>query len=48
MISCKKCLLPETHETISFDSQGTCNICTQHSDKTKKIDWGAKKEQLKK
>ena len=48
MITCKKCLLPETHETISFDSKGTCNICLQHSEKKEKINWESKKEELKK
>ena len=37
MISCKKCLLPETHETITFDSGGTCNICAQNSYKEEKL-----------
>ena len=47
MITCKKCLLPETHETISFDSAGVCNICEQNSYKEEKIDWDKKKEELK-
>ena len=37
MKKCKKCLLPETHETINFDSEGTCNICNQYSDKKEKL-----------
>ena len=28
MKRCKRCLLPETVETICFDSDGVCNICT--------------------
>ena len=24
---CTKCVTPETHETITFDTQGICNIC---------------------
>tara|TARA_B110000444_G_C18792107_1_gene572963 strand:+ start:263 stop:1450 length:1188 start_codon:yes stop_codon:yes gene_type:complete len=48
MITCKKCLLPETHETITFDSDGTCNICDLNSYKEEKIDWDIKKEELKK
>ena len=30
MKNCNKCLLPETHETIAFNSEGVCNICTQN------------------
>ena len=37
MKKCKKCLLPETHETINFDSEGTWYICNQYSDKKKKL-----------
>jgi N-acetyl sugar amidotransferase len=37
-------LLPETHETIEFDSVGTCNICQQHDFKKSKIDWGKKRK----
>ena len=48
MKKCSNCLLPETHETIAFDSKGTCNICTQYSVKEEKIDWGKKKEELHK
>ena len=39
MKSCSKCLLPETHETIEFDSIVECNICSQHKFKKKKINW---------
>ena len=48
MKNCSNCLLPETHETIAFDSKGTCNVCTQHVFKEEKIDWETKKEELKK
>ena len=48
MKKCTKCLLPETHETINFDSKGTCNICTQQSDKKEKINWKTQKEELDK
>lgn len=48
MISCKKCLLPETHETINFDNDGSCNICTQNLEKKEKIDWDKKKKELTK
>ena len=29
MKRCTKCVTPETHETIMFDKQGICNICSQ-------------------
>ena len=35
MKSCSSCLLPETHETIQYDTMGTCNICEQHKYKKK-------------
>lgn len=37
------CGLPETHETISFDDEGVCNICRQHEFKKEQIDWGENK-----
>ena len=46
MIRCTKCGLPETHETISFDDAGVCNICRQHLVKHEKIDWQANKAAL--
>lgn len=46
MKRCIKCGLPETHETISFDNEGICNICRQHEYKHDKIDWAAQKQAL--
>ena len=42
---CIKCVLPETHETITFDAEGVCNICLGQERKIG-IDWGAKKKEL--
>lgn len=42
---CKKCLLPETHETISFDEQGVCSVCRNFSIK-QDIDWSQRYEML--
>ena len=39
MIKCKKCLYPETYETITFDSKGICNICDQNLVQKEKINW---------
>ena len=46
MKRCTRCGLPETHETISFDADGVCNICRQHEFKNDKIDWTANKQAL--
>lgn len=43
MKKCRKCGLPETYETIEFDSSGLCNICIQHKFKTDVIDWDKRK-----
>jgi N-acetyl sugar amidotransferase len=43
---CTRCVLPETHETISFDDEGVCNICRQQEFKQVSIDWGVRKRQL--
>jgi len=47
MKKCKKCLLPETHESVTFDKEGVCSVCRQIEFKTTKIDWDKKKEDLK-
>jgi N-acetyl sugar amidotransferase len=46
MKRCTKCGLPETHETISFDEVGVCNICRQHEYKAEHVDWTNGKKQL--
>ncbi|TAK09363.1 MAG: N-acetyl sugar amidotransferase, partial [Candidatus Manganitrophaceae bacterium] len=43
---CTRCVLPETHETITFDAEGVCNICRQQEYKQTQIDWSAKKKEL--
>jgi N-acetyl sugar amidotransferase len=43
---CTRCVLPETHETITFDAEGVCNICRQQEHKQGVIDWEAKKDEL--
>lgn len=39
MQRCTKCVIPETHETISFDHCGVCNVCRHIEYKDEKIDW---------
>ena len=46
MKRCTRCGLPETYETIEFDSYGVCNICRQHEYKKDKIDWSERKKML--
>ena len=46
MKQCNKCLLPETHETIEFNSAGACNICESQDFRNSKIDWDLKKKEL--
>lgn len=36
-------MLPETHETITFDEAGDCNVCNNHLVKKETIDWPSKK-----
>ena len=43
---CTKCLLPETHESITFDETGVCSICRQVEFKEGKIDWESRKRDL--
>lgn len=42
---CKKCLLPETHETILFDDFGLCSVCTNLNTK-QTIDWLDRRSKL--
>ena len=46
MKRCIQCGLPETHETIAFNSEGVCNICLQQKTKHENIDWSANKKVL--
>jgi N-acetyl sugar amidotransferase len=43
---CSRCLLPETHETIVFDSEGVCNVCRGQEIKQAQLNWPAKKKEL--
>ena len=45
MKRCVSCLLPETHETISFNSDGVCNICQNQGIK-QSIDWAKRLNDL--
>ena len=43
---CNSCLLPETYETIEFDTQGVCNVCRSKEFRDEKIQWDIRKKQL--
>jgi N-acetyl sugar amidotransferase len=43
---CTRCTIPETHETITFDGEGVCNICRQHETKHAIIDWDARRQEF--
>jgi N-acetyl sugar amidotransferase len=43
---CSRCMTPETHETVTFDEEGVCNVCRQHEHKKTAIDWNARKADL--
>ena len=42
---CKRCLLPETHETLVLDAEGVCNVCRAQEVKAE-INWTARLDQL--
>ena len=43
---CNKCGIPETYETVEFNENRICNICTQKDFKDTKIDWNSRKNIL--
>jgi N-acetyl sugar amidotransferase len=46
MITCTRCLLVETHETVEFDADGVCNVCRNIEYKRNVIDWDERRRQL--
>lgn len=46
MKSCVRCLLPETHETISFDARGVCSVCLNREFRDEHIDWHSRRNSL--
>lgn len=45
MKKCVLCLLPETHETITFDGSGVCSVCNNFG-KKQEVDWKARQDAL--
>lgn len=46
--TCSRCMIPETHETVTFDEEGVCNVCRQQEHKKGAIDWASRKTDLDK
>lgn len=46
MKSCSKCVMPETSETLSYDTKGVCSVCRQVEFKQESIDWAARQVDL--
>ncbi len=45
---CNACQLPETYETIEYDSNSVCNICTSAQHKQEGVNWDERKQLLDK
>ncbi|MDJ0893596.1 MAG: N-acetyl sugar amidotransferase [Alphaproteobacteria bacterium] len=43
---CKKCLTPETEQTVTFDDDGICNMCQVADERDHAIDWDARRKEL--
>lgn len=44
---CKKCVLPTSRPGIFLDDAGICSACIGHTEKTAKIDWGKRGNELR-
>lgn len=45
LLRCSKCLLPESHETITFDNFGVCSVC-RNAEMKEGVHWDARKREL--
>ena len=45
MKTCSNCVIPETSETLIFDKNNKCSVCTQIKEKNQ-INWKKKEEDL--
>lgn len=43
---CKTCLIPETEQTVTFDSEGVCNMCRSAKVRDREIDWSERAEEF--
>ncbi|MBF0267977.1 MAG: N-acetyl sugar amidotransferase [Alphaproteobacteria bacterium] len=39
---CTRCVMPETAESLTFDTQGVCSVCKQIEVKQTTVDWAAR------
>lgn len=46
MKTCSKCVMPETAETLAFDTKGVCTVCRQVEFKEQNVDWTARKAEF--
>jgi len=43
---CKKCLIPETEQTVTFDADGVCNMCAVAKERDEDVDWDARRQEF--
>jgi len=43
---CKRCVQPDTRPGIILNYEGVCSACVGHEEKTKRIDWKARRREL--
>lgn len=46
MKTCNRCLLPESVDAVTFDTEGTCSVCRQIDYRDEHIDWTDRRRQL--
>jgi N-acetyl sugar amidotransferase len=46
MIYCRSCVMPSTRPGLKLDTDGVCNACRWHEQKTNVIDWHARRQEL--
>jgi len=46
MKTCSKCLISETAEATTFDTEGVCSVCRQIEFKEEKVDWESRGKEL--
>lgn len=46
MKTCTKCVTPETAESLKFDKDGSCSVCSQINYKRDVVNWNERKVEL--
>lgn len=44
---CARCLLLETHDTVTFDADGVCNVCRNIEHKRERVDWAEREAEFR-